>query len=280
MKRIIPLILAVSLVITLFASVSVSAADYDDEYVFLFTEVLIDGIQVSADPFSHDGYATITSTDPATSPFFIIQNIEVPNTQKYVAVKYAAESVFLDENGEKSANSYMWVTAGNDENPKVLDWDRPDECIGDPKLITDYEWHLAIFEISATFLGVGDLNITTFRMPGAAPGENIDIAYVGFFKTEEEAQAYDAAYSYEYDLPSEFAPETKEPTDKENEENSADPTATPDITASPVPTAVPTEAPTAEPSTDTEKSGCGSVIGGSAAVFAVAVAACLLRKKK
>lgn len=292
MKRIIPLFLSVVLAVALLAGTSAFAADYDDEYVFDYTKVPVDGQQVSHDPYSNYGYATITSTDPATSPFFILQSIEVPNTQKYVAIKYSTESVFSD--GEHITNSYMWVTAGDDDNPKLLDWDRPDECTGDPKLIADGEWHLSIIEIASTFSGVGDYNITTFRLPGAAAGEIFNIAYVGFFTTEEEALAFDADYSYDYDLPSESGGEpSAEPSDDPTDEPTAEPTAEPteapteEPADEPTPTRTPIPTPVATPKSDTaapESEDSGNmtwiIIAVVALVAAAAAAVILVIKKK
>lgn len=209
MKRIIPLILAVSLVFTLFAGLSVSAADVNDEYVYDFTKIQVEGSQVSHDPAAGDGYATVTSADDAGDPYFFINHLTVPSTQKVVVVKYATESL--------SGNN-LYVSASKDGSaPYDVDWGATGGWIP-PAFITDGEWHLAVYDIPSQFPAVGDLLITTFRVPGAEAGKAIKVAYIGFFTSEEEALAYDEARS-------------AGSGDSDSTETPAGPTETPDVSA-------------------------------------------------
>lgn len=222
MKRIFSMILAVSLAVTLLAGASVFAADYDDTYVFRFGGSLaLTAVAVTHEASIDGAYGTITTNtgDPSQAWFFF--RAFIPNTQKYVAIKYATEFAL--------AGNLVITADENDIDPTVppqLDWGM-EGTEADPQMTTDGEWHLAIYEIASTFTGVGDLNLTTFRMPAAANvGETIDVAYIGFFETVEEAKAFDADYSYDYDLPSDSA-EVKDPENTNKPEDPADKPADP-----------------------------------------------------
>ncbi|MBO4363633.1 MAG: hypothetical protein J5912_04555 [Clostridia bacterium] len=100
--------------------------------------------------------------------------------------------------------------------------------------------------------------------PSAKEDTVVKVAYVTFFKTLAEAQAF-------ADAGSQF-PATPEPT------ATPTPTPTPEVTDTPEP--VPTDVPpTEEPTPEPKKTGCGNVIGGTFAVVALAACALVIRKK-
>lgn len=216
MKRILLTLLAASLIIMMLSGTVVFAADYDDEYVYKFAEIQLAGLQVTHDPAAGYGYGSILTFDDASDPYFYIENLSVPSTQRYIAVKYATKSIH-DNN--------VFVSADDDgAAPFALDWGQEGSFVA-PGLITDGNWHLAIYDVQAVFPGVGDKMITTFRLPGAAAGDYIDIAYVGFFKTIDEANSYDADYSDEFGIDytegeSPDVPPVQQPSDDKNTGNS------------------------------------------------------------
>lgn len=293
MKRIIPLILSVVLAITLIGSVSAFAADYDDEYVY---ELTTPGLNVqsagtmSLDSFTYadDGYGVFDTND-VSDPWFVMFIDDVPtDTYKYVAVKYAAESIF---------EGPMWITGSGESQP--LDWGI-EGCYASHNLTADGEWHLAIYDIAATFSAVDTgSSLASFRLPGAANvGDAIYIAYIGFFKTEAEVKAFDADYSDEYDLPSEFAAESKdptdtdeptdepadEPTDEPTDEHKDDPTPTPTpaptATSTPKPAATPATKPTEAPAEDNGGNMTWIIVSVAAVVVAAIVVVVILVMKK
>ena len=101
--------------------------------------------------------------------------------------------------------------------------------------------------------------------PSTSADTVVKVAYITFFKTLAEAQAF-------ADMGSQF-PATPEPT------ATPTPTPTPDVTATPEPTDAPTEKPTEAPTPEPKKTGCGNVIGGTFAVIALAACALVIRKK-
>ncbi|MBQ3893964.1 MAG: hypothetical protein II739_01445 [Clostridia bacterium] len=101
--------------------------------------------------------------------------------------------------------------------------------------------------------------------PSTSADTVVKVAYITFFKTLAEAQAF-------ADMGSQF-PATPEPT------ATPTPTPTPDVTATPEATDVPTEKPTEAPTPEPKKTGCGNVIGGTFAVIALAACALVIRKK-
>lgn len=63
---------------------------------------------------------------------------------------------------------------------------------GSPKFLCDNEWHTAVYSFADEFPTMADVNLTSIRLPGAADANSyLDIAYVAFFKTEEEANAFE-----------------------------------------------------------------------------------------
>lgn len=258
MKRIFSMILAVSLAVALLSGAAVFAADYDDEYVYSFgdPQTAVTAITVLHMPNANEGYGTMTTN--GADPWFFIR-VDIPSTQKYVAVKYASDF-------ELAGN--LVITAGDEgSTTPILDWGM-EGTEADPQMIADGEWHLAIYEIASTFTGMKEeYNLQTFRLPGVAEvGESYDVAYVGFFKTVEEAKAFDADYSYDYDLPSDSA-EVKDPA---NTDEPADPADT-DEPAGPTDT---------EPAdTENPTSGDSTVAMLVLVVMAAASVAMVMRKR-
>ena len=63
---------------------------------------------------------------------------------------------------------------------------------GSPKFMCDNEWHTSVYNFADEFSAMADVNLTSIRLPGAADTNGyLDIAYVAFFKTEEEANAFE-----------------------------------------------------------------------------------------
>ena len=133
----------------------------------------------------------------------------------------------------------------------------------------DGEWNVILVDMFSTTLTEPNTGrLSTMRVDwsatGTLPGATMTIKFVAFFGDEDEAYNYvDEMYEK---LDPNYQPATEAPT--------AAPTE--------APTSAPTEAPTEAPSeapTEAEKSGCGSVVMGSAAVLLMAAAAAVALRK-
>lgn len=186
MRKIISMLLAVSLLATLFAGVSAFAADYDDLYVYKMSEVSryhalndIDGDPIISDDGS---YVTYPSTANAGDAYVMIPVDSVPIDEYGVfAVRYKADSLHGNGNFLNDGQNFYGASNG---------------------MTADGEWHLQTYVIDGLFSNAAtkeplttDTPIKYARVVGAKAGGSISIAYIGFFKSEAEAQAYDAAYA-------------------------------------------------------------------------------------
>lgn len=135
-------------------------------------------------------------------------------------------------------------------------------------------WEGRINSVRLEFGGMTDADMREF-----------DICWMGFFRNEDEARAYNQVRLKALGVNTE---ETEAPTDEVTEAPTDEVTEAPtdEVTEAPTntPDENPTEAPTGTPDetdgTDDTKKGCGSVVGMSAAIILTAAAAAYALHKK
>lgn len=192
MKKVLSLVLALSVAASLMTgSFALSAEEaYDDTYVYVMTEQSLETTSdVEITESTNGEYISLITSDlnedNNIDPWVAVMGISVPHEYQYMAVKYAGAS-----NTSFDGNNH-YVTA--DTEP-ALGWGQPGSFTA-PNMTADNAWHLKIYSVSECFQGVGEANITSVRLRvGIADGGETRIAYIGFFKSEAEASAYDAAY--------------------------------------------------------------------------------------
>ncbi|MBR3839352.1 MAG: hypothetical protein IKJ75_06485 [Clostridia bacterium] len=185
MKKLISIIVSVMLFVSLFAGLQVSAA-IDDTYVYVMSETTLGGKNsVNATP--NDGYLSCITT--GGDPWISINVDNVPPEYEVIAIKYALSSATAPAN-----NSHYIATDGG------LNWGQAGSFTG-PGFVNDDQWHLKTYSVPSSFTGVGSNNITSFRVITAKDnGKEIRFAYIGFFKSVADAEAYDAEYCSKYTL--------------------------------------------------------------------------------
>ena len=149
---------------------------------------------------SQDPYLTVTVD--SGDVWFSIPFTETVNADEYpvMAIKYKTGY------GTKiSAGSHLYaITTGGGPSPETGWWTHP-------SFVQDGDWHVITLNLNETFTAAGK-DFTAMRLPCITnTGKNLYVAYMGAFKSVEDAAAYDAAHEAVYgDLLVADAP----PTDK------------------------------------------------------------------
>ncbi len=183
MKKVLSLVLALSVAASLLTgSFALSAEEaYDDTYVYVMSETSVTGNNVEITASAGGEYIGVITE--GSDPWISLAGISVPSEYGYMAVKYAGAS-----NTSFVGNNHYVATDGG------LAWGQPGSFTA-PNMTADNAWHLKIYSVADCFAGVGTDNITNIRLLiGNTTDAETRIAYVGFFKSEAEASAYDAAY--------------------------------------------------------------------------------------
>ncbi len=172
----------------------------DDTHAYKLSETAI-ALQSCVEITPSEGgeyVSVITKAGNPQDPYFGIVGLNVPSDYKYMAVKYACAS-----NTKIEGNNHYIATA-------KLSFGQPGSYTT-PDMLADNAWHLKIYDVTTSFTGVGSDPITMVRLlPGNAIDKEVRFAYVAFFKSEADAQAYDTEYCERYTLNDMDPPERTE----------------------------------------------------------------------
>ena len=186
-KKVISLLAVMALVMSLFAGISVQAengANVDDKFVYQASKMSWKqyACMVSSDD---DAYICVETT--AADPYFYADVGAVTADYPILAVKY----VFPSASTPHTNQLYFSTTGG-------LPWTK---CHFGHTFVANDKWTLDTYNIRELVPAIEDQTLKDFRFLGAADaGKVAYFAYFGFFKTVEDAKAYDAWYTEEWDL--------------------------------------------------------------------------------
>ena len=185
-KKILGLAIVMAIVMSLFAGFSVQAengANVDDTYVYIASE---QNWQQYHCIVSSDDPAYVNVETTAADPYFFMDIGPATSEYPILAVKYA----FLSSAQPHTNRLYMatsnqgWTACNIAHEFKAND-----------------KWNLNTYNVRELCPNMADEPMKSFRLLGAADaGKTSYFAYFGFFKSVEDAQAYDAWYVDEYGL--------------------------------------------------------------------------------
>lgn len=180
MKKVLSVLLSVMLFMMMFQGIQIFAA-VDNSYAYVLSEQTPNYNGVTATASEDGAYVSLVTT--GDDSWFALDGLNIPSEYKILAIKYAAISTTNFEGNNHylaATNGLAWGAAGSFTLPNMT---------------ADNEWHLKTYDITAEFTGVGSSNITSARIrAGKEKNRESRFAYIGFFKSEADAQAYDAEY--------------------------------------------------------------------------------------
>lgn len=175
MKKITSIVLCVILLVAMSFSVSVQATDFI-------------GMRFDNDENSPAGYnnlevsvyeGALRTTTTVASDSHIIFNCSFNSSEyKYIAIMYRANHDI----------STPWFYLKDESMGGFAPTEGTFTAVG---WAMDNEWHKAIYSIEESFPAMVNKNITGFRLPcGDLVGDTVDFLYICFFKTQEDADAF------------------------------------------------------------------------------------------
>ena len=180
MKKVLSVLLSVMLFMMMFQGIQIFAA-VDNSYAYVLSEQTPNYNDVTATVSEDGAYVSLVTT--GDDSWFALDGLNIPSEYKILAIKYAGISTTNFEGN----NHYVATNSG-------LQWGQSGSY-SLPNMTADDEWHLKTYDITTEFTGVGSSNITSARIrAGKEKNRESRFAYIGFFKSEADAQAYDAEY--------------------------------------------------------------------------------------
>ncbi len=124
-----------------------------------------------------DGYVTLSSI-AGGDPYVTAINLNTTDgpTAKFLAIKYRTT---VNRDGQVFISSASgWTGQGDNATFSYT---------------SDGEWHLAVIDLNAVTALSGAATFLRYDFFTGGEGESVDVAYIAFFNSEADAQAYDAA---------------------------------------------------------------------------------------
>lgn len=201
MRKILSFCLSLLLILSLFALFSVAHAEQNDDaaqqypctFAYDFTGQIPDVIahyglcelmMVEVSPCATEGYVTFTAT--GDDPYFKFGDAYAPKGNgtdlAYAVIKYRTTAKI--GKGEFFTNRSGGAHWG--ENGTHVDW----------RYNTDGEWHAVVIDCTSAWGKAANETLYAFRLDplasGAKAGDTIDIAYIRFYASEDDARAFAA----------------------------------------------------------------------------------------
>lgn len=152
------------------------------------TKAEVDMTVRSDSAFNNMPYLHIEATQASSGEAHINISEKITGVGKYVALVYRSSNFVANEMFISSTSS---ITGGMEKTTK-------------PSWITDSKgWQFTIFDFSEKDNWSNDTGIAKIRwdiQKAVAAGNYLDVAYLGFFSTQEAAESFFASYQEKYDL--------------------------------------------------------------------------------